>query len=226
MRFAIPAVALTLVLVGPAVAQTEGPIAIVKDALLRGYGGVCSLAMEPVAQGGYFPCVDIGPYRFVEEYGRTTGFVIMDGQPPFRILVQDQEGTHFEVQGPWVQDLPVRVQDWFHAEVEGGRAEAELAQAAADRNAAAGGAVDAYIKSLEPPASPAPVATAQEAPNGLVTPQVIYILPPGYQVAQPQTDATQAMGAIMGGSPGQQPMMPAPGGILVAPGVVGYPTAN
>jgi len=207
-------------------AGAAGAVDTVSAALAKGYGATCSLEMQPVASGGYYPCLDIGPYRFVAEYGRTRGFVLTEGQPPFPVLVSDAAGARFEYQGTWVQDLPARVAQWWAAQsAPPPSPDTEAARAAADD------AVTRYLRSLEPaqPPQPAPEpVVAQPQP-----PQVIYVMPPNFTPApqQPQQGLPAA-------APGQIPvtgvpfpqvggtaqgLVPGPGGVLVAPGVVSYP---
>lgn len=215
----------------PAIALTPGEAGnLVNEAMSKGYGQLCSLEMMPVAAGGYYPCLDIGVYRFVAEYGRTRGFVLIPGQAPFEIFWVDGQGARFQVQGAWEADLPLRVELWWNDVVLGGRANQIASQTEAERNAAAGAAVDAYLKSLQPAApDPTPAAPVSTQP---MAPQVIYIVPPNYGAAPAMAPAQAPIAAQSDQIPitgvpfpsiGQQPMMPQPGGVLVAPGVVAYP---
>ena len=190
-------------------------VALVHSAIAKGHGVACSLEMLPVATGGYYPCVDVGPYRVILEYGRTRAFVIIPGQAPFEILVSDAAGTRFQSQGVWEADFDQRVSDWWNEVVMGGQASNIARQAEADRAAAAGGAVETYLKSLTPSAAS---SEPTEVP-GQPVPQVIYIVPPGYLPAPNGQQAAPALAP----SPPAEGFMPAPGGVLVAPGVVAYP---
>lgn len=211
----------------PATAGTpDDVVQMVHAAIAKGYGEVCSLEMVPVAASqGYYNCIQIEPYRFVEEYGRTRGFVVIPGQAPFEVFVSDANGSRFQVQGNWVTDMPARVDAWWAETVLGGRAAAITKQTDQDRAAAAGAAVDAYLQSLAPQPEPAPapqVVAAQPAP------QVIYIVPPNYGTPGVPPAATSQQIPVSGvGFPAigsqQSSLMPAPGGVLVAPGVVAYP---
>lgn len=200
-------------------ALADGPadaIALVHSAVAKGYGAACSLEMVPVSTGGYYHCVDAGPYRIVLEYGRTRAFVVIPGEAPFEILVSDAAGTRFEMQGVWETDFAQRVSDWWNATVMGEQASSIARLAEEGRAAAAGSAVEAYLKSLEPkaPDEEPPAVAAQPSP------QVIYIVPPNY--ALPSAGQQQTAPSTMPVTP-PGGLMPAPGGVLVAPGVVAYP---
>lgn len=202
----LPVILAAAVMTGAATASDlDTALAVVSQAISKGYGAECDLGMRPSADQAYYPCIDVGPYRFVAEYGKTRGFVLVPDQEPFEILVSDGAGARFTVQGNWMTDLPVRVQGWWSS--------VGVTSGEPDRAAAAGDAVAAYLRSLEPPAPevpPAPAATQSVVQQ----PQVFYIVPPAY--GQPASPAAQPAPTIPSGLAPQ-------GGVLMAPGVVGYP---
>lgn len=164
MRFVI--LALVATLSGPASAEAKGDeeaIATVRSALDRGHGGSCSLSAEPVARGGYYPCLDIGPYRFVAEYGRMRAFVLIEGQAPFPILHSQSGQVEFLVRGPWQDDLAERVSTWWEDEVSGGRARREAQEQGTKRQSDAEKAVRRFTTpSRAPDVMPAPQAPQQQ----------------------------------------------------------------
>ncbi|BCB22505.1 hypothetical protein [Bosea sp. ANAM02] len=167
MRFVILAFAVAAL--GAAPAQAKGDqeaIATVRSALDRGHGQSCSLSAEPVARGGYYPCLDIGPYRFVAEYGRMRGFVLIEGQPPFPILHAESGQVEFLVRGPWQDDLAERVSAWWEDEVSGGRARREAQEQGTKRQSDAEKAVRRFTNP-----SPAPISEPA-APQQFVPPPV------------------------------------------------------
>lgn len=206
-RFISPIVTV-LLLLGPAAASDiTTAIAAVSQAISKGHGVDCDLAMKPSVSAAYYPCIDVGPYRFVIEYGRTRGFVLVPDQDPFEILLSDAAGTRFTVQGAWTNDLAPRVAGWWSSLGAG--------NATSDRSAAAGDAVNAYLRSLEPAPTETEVQAAQPESHP-AQPQVFYIVPPNYT---PQTSSPPPPPAIPSGY--------APnGGVLLAPGVVGYPVTG
>lgn len=210
----------------PALAVTSTPsdtaLAQIRDALNRGYGQTCSLEMQPVDQNGYYPCIDVGPYRFVVQYGHTSAFVLIQGQAPFRILDGTDSGANFEYQGPWVNDLPAQVAQWYDDEVLGARAAAQADASQAAREQAAGDAVTAYLKSLEPSSSSEPMPNPQPASPA---PQVIYILPPNYPAQSATPTPLQGGPAVTQDGIPSLPGLPGEG-VLVAPGVVSYPPSQ
>lgn len=86
-------------------------VRIADEAIAHGYGTVCDLSAKPVTTNGYYPCVDIPPYRFVRTYSggnwRLDGYLVAGGDP-FRFM--EAVGGHVTVlvKGPWENDLPAR----------------------------------------------------------------------------------------------------------------------
>ena len=190
----------------------------VEAALQRGHGTTCSLEAVPVARGGYWPCVDIGPYRFVKEYGKTKAFVVLKDSAPYPILSSEGGNAEFLVSGEWTRDLPMRVTEWWEDEVQGGRTKKESAGAADTRRRDAEQAVGRFVSPPPPAVHP---RTEQTVPVETAPPP-----PPPAPV--PQTSAAQAGTLQQGDDLRARPIPVAPqavppGGVLVAPGVVGYP---
>ncbi len=83
-------------------------IAIASKAIDRGYGRLCDLKAMPSRTAGYYPCVDIGPYRFVRDYAnasaRMVGYLAAGGEP-FRFVESAGRVTTLLVSGPWETDL-------------------------------------------------------------------------------------------------------------------------
>lgn len=217
--------ALASLSVSPALASSlPQALETVRYAMSRGYGAVCSLEMIPVERNGYYRCLDVGPYRFVEEYGRTRAFVITPDQPPFEIMVEDAQGARFSYRGPWETNLVQQVDTWYAYEIGGGRAQAQAASDEAARAGAATDAVTAYLKSLEPaqpetaPAAQAPIQQVQPS-----QPQIYYIMPPGFTPQQYSTATTPAASQPIPSSGVPTIEGIDPPGVLVAPGVVAYP---
>jgi len=125
--------------------------------LARGHGQTCSLAMVPVRGGGYYPCVDFGPYRVVKEYGRISAYVVQDGKSPYLVMTGGERGAGFVVPGPWETDLPARIVMFWNDVVEGGLERGRRARETdAQRQEA-----EAYIRKLtQPEEKAAPTATA------------------------------------------------------------------
>lgn len=136
-------------------AQTRQPeleaVETVVKALDRGYGMTCSLTGVPAPTGGYYRCIDIGPYRFMSEYNRMRAFVLVDGQPPYPVMSTESGRPEFLVKGPWQDDLAQRVRDWWSDEVEGGRSRRDSAEDQARRRREAERAVRRFS---EPEAEP------------------------------------------------------------------------
>lgn len=84
---------------------------IADEAIAHGYGAVCDLSAKPVTANGYYPCVDIPPYRFVRTYSggnwRLDGYLIAGGDP-FRFMQAAEGRVTVLVKGPWEIDLPPR----------------------------------------------------------------------------------------------------------------------
>ena len=176
----------------------------VQAAIEKGHGAECSLSGEVVSTGGYFHCLDVGPYRFVSEYGRTRAFVIVDKQPPFAIMTTENGEPEFLVKGPWQTDLTTRVAKWWSDEIEGGRIDRETQEATSQRQMDAERAVRRFTS----PDSE-PITSEPSNPN-LITPST----PADPAAIQPQATDT---------APAVSRPLPA-GAKQIAPGVVEIPT--
>lgn len=115
-----------------------------QSAIKRGYGTKCSLEMKPVDTGGYYPCLDFGPYRYVVEYQRISGYVVQAGMQPYKIFQGPLGGINFTVDGLWRQDVPVQMLSWWSDVVEGGAVRDQIAKQSSTRKSA----VERYIQSL------------------------------------------------------------------------------
>ncbi len=165
---ALGALSAALALAAPASAGDRSAQAAVETALAamdRGYGAACSLANKPVPSGGYWPCVDIGPYRFVKEYGRVRAFVVVKDGDPYPIMVSTDGDAEFTVGGRWSQDMPRRVAAWWEDEVLRARQRRDAASGEDGRHAAA----DEAIRGFDGPPSDAGPASA--APTGAEAPR-------------------------------------------------------
>lgn len=139
---------------------------IARKAISKGYGTECSLEMAPVARGGYFPCIDIGPYRVVFTYKSVKGFVIQKDKPPFLVLGGQADAPSFVVDGPWNADMPARVAMWWNDEVEGGSRKLEETQRASTEKKAAEEYVNKLMGRQEPaPIQQPPAAATPPAPS-------------------------------------------------------------
>lgn len=100
---------------------------IAKTALTKGYGNYCDLAAMPAITQAkrYYRCIDLGPYRVVAEYGRTSVFLVAGGEP-FRFMEDADGHTVLLVAGPWEKDLPARAIK-FRDDISGTSAERERA---------------------------------------------------------------------------------------------------
>lgn len=103
-----------------AVAGEGHVVDLARKAVDKGYGATCSLEMKPVEAGGYFPCLDFGPYRLVFAYGTVKGFVVQKGREPFLILTGPTEDPAYVRSGPWTADMPARLAMWWNDVVDGG----------------------------------------------------------------------------------------------------------
>lgn len=93
----------------PVADQMNQAVRIAVKAIDRGYGQTCDLKAMPAAAGnGYYPCIDIGPYRFVREYSnagyRIAGYLVASGDP-FRFLETTGATANLLIKGPWETDL-------------------------------------------------------------------------------------------------------------------------
>jgi hypothetical protein len=133
------------------------PLAI--RAMERGYGKTCSLEMIPVARGGYYPCLDFGPYRLVKQYGRITGYVVREGKQPFLVFRTEEGLGGFTVKGPWEADMPAKIALFWNDVVEGRGQETKASIEIENERLAA----EEYVSGLSKPpaAKPAPTSSAE-----------------------------------------------------------------
>lgn len=132
-----------------------------RRAISMGYGAECSLDMKPVDRGGYYPCIDIAPYRIVFLYGSVRVFVAQKDRPPFPVMEGPQDSPVFTIDGPWTADLSARVALWWRDTVEGGAQKAQDLQQQSESKKAAEEYVNKLMGKEEP--KPAP-QTAEEPP--------------------------------------------------------------
>lgn len=133
---------------------------IAENAMAKGYGTTCSLSMIPVDSGGYYPCIDFGPYRYVHEYQKISAYVLVKDAPPFKIMGGTLAEPRFIVGGPWESDLPRRAVEYWNDIIEGGAQKRE--QTDAERKAKDNAA--AYIES-QMPQTHKPDATSANTPD-------------------------------------------------------------
>lgn len=146
-----------------AVAGEGHVVELARKAVDKGYGATCSLEAKPVEAGGYFPCLDFGPYRLVFSYGAVKGYVVQKGREPFLILSGPADDPDFVRGGPWTADMPARLAMWWNDVVDGGAARQAERQKQSDEERAAQEYVSKLMGKTEPtPAVPAP--TAPESP--------------------------------------------------------------
>lgn len=110
----------------PVADQMNQAVRIAIKAIDRGYGQTCDLkAMPSIAGNGYYPCIDIGPYRFVREYAnagyRIAGYLVAGGEP-FRFLETTGLTANLLIKGPWETDLLPRAVK-FDDDISGASAE-------------------------------------------------------------------------------------------------------
>lgn len=159
-------------MVGPSSADVGGGRIVVEyaeKAMFKGYGGMCSLAMTPVKTGGYYHCIDFGPYRYVKGYESVAAFVVQQGKPPYQIMGGTPQNPKFVIEGPWVRDLPMRVISYWNDVIEGGAEKLQKAQEVSSRKTAA----EEYIKSLVEKEKPANVDAAEEKKDDPVVSDVL-----------------------------------------------------
>ncbi|MNU31219.1 hypothetical protein D3C71_197380 [compost metagenome] len=132
-----------------------------RRAISMGYGTECSLDMKPVDRGGYYPCIDIAPYRIVFLYGSVRVFVAQKDRSPFPVMEGPQESPVFTVDGPWTADLSARVALWWRDTVEGGAHKAQEMQQQSESKKAAEEYVNKLMGKEEPKAAPATPPAAQ-----------------------------------------------------------------
>lgn len=128
-----------------ALAGGEGHIAdLARRAVEKGYGATCSLEMMPVERGGYFPCLDFGPYRVVFTYGMVKGYVVQSGRAPFPVLSGPSDNPEFTRAGPWTSDMAARLAIWWNDVIEGGAERKAIQKQTTEEEQAA----EAYVKKL------------------------------------------------------------------------------
>lgn len=152
--------------------EAQSAVALAMQAMGRGYGSMCSLEAVPVASGGYWRCLDVGPYRFVAEYGKVRVFVTGKDMAPFPIMESIDGVAGYTVSGPWSQDLPRRTRAWWSDEFEGGRQRREAGEADGSRRSKAEGAIRSIMEAENPPRAPQPAPEterqAETLPPGAV----------------------------------------------------------
>ncbi len=157
--------ALALAIVSPAKASAVGTdtaaIDTARRAISMGYGAECSLEMKPVERGGYYPCIDIAPYRIVFLYGTVRVFVAQKDRPPFPVMEGPQDSPVFTIDGPWTADLSARVALWWRDTVEGGARKAEEMQQQSESKKAAEAYVNKLMGKEEPKVAPGAQPAAQ-----------------------------------------------------------------
>jgi hypothetical protein len=133
-----------------------------EKAISKGYGSLCSLAMTPVASGGYYPCIDFGPYRYVRGYENVAAFVVQKDRVPFKIMGGTAQNPGFVIDGPWVQDLPMRMVAYWNDVIEGGADKLKQAQETSGRKRAAEEYINSLVKKEKPPEAPVAAASKPE----------------------------------------------------------------
>jgi hypothetical protein len=155
--------AMALVTLSPATASAADndttAIDTARRAISMGYGAECSLEMKPVDRGGYYPCIDIAPYRIVFLYGAVRVFVAQKDRAPFPVMEGPQDSPVFTIDGPWTADLSARVALWWRDTVEGGAHKAEEMQ----QNSESKKAAEEYVNKLRGKEDPKPAPQAQPA---------------------------------------------------------------
>lgn len=157
---------------GSAGAEVGGGRIVVEyaeKAIAKGYGGMCSLAMTPVASGGYYHCLDFGPYRYVKGYESVSAFVVQRGQPPYQVMGGTPQNPVFVIKGPWESDLPMKVISYWNDVVEGGAEKLKRTEETSGRKKAA----EEYINSLVQKEKPAVVEVAGEKKDDGVVDEVL-----------------------------------------------------
>jgi len=148
--------------------QAEEVTPLALRAMERGYGGTCSLEMIPVARGGYYPCLDFGPYRIVKQYGRVTGYVVREGRAPYLVFKTEAGEGGFVVRGPWETDMPAKIALFWNDVVEGKGAEAKAKQEIENERQAA----EAFIAEQAPKPAAAPSSAPAAVPSSEQQPPV------------------------------------------------------
>ncbi|MCS4088996.1 hypothetical protein [Rhizobium sp. BK176] len=133
-----------------------------EKAIAKGYGAMCSLAMTPVVSGGYYPCIDFGPYRYVRGYESVAAFVVQKDKAPFKIMGGTAQSPGFVIDGPWVQDLPMRMVAYWNDVIEGGADKLKQSQETSGRKRAAEEYINSLVKKEKPSEPPVPAAPAPQ----------------------------------------------------------------
>lgn len=128
-------------------------------AITMGYGAECSLEMKVVKVGGYYPCLDFGPYRIVVKYQHIAGFVVQEGFLPFKIFEGPAERPIFVRNGPWNEDVEIQMAKWWADVIDGGSIRRSELELQSTRRTAA----ERYIKSLQKKELPSAAENPQES---------------------------------------------------------------
>jgi hypothetical protein len=140
-----------------------------EKAIAKGYGDMCSLEMKPVKVGGYFNCLDFGPYRYVKGYNNVSAYVVQAGKPPYQIMGGSADNPKYLIDGPWVLDMPRRMVGYWNDVVEGrAKLQEEKAAVAARKSAA-----EDYINSLVDAEKPKIIEAEGQRVKDTVVDQVI-----------------------------------------------------
>jgi hypothetical protein len=157
---------------GSAMAEVGGANIVVEyaeKAISKGYGSMCSLAMTPVKTGGYYHCIDFGPYRYVKAYESVAAFVVQQGKTPYQVMGGTPQNPVFVIEGPWVMDLPMRVIAYWNDVIEGGADRTRKTQETSGRKKAA----EEYINSLVEKERPVEVKVAGEKKDDAIVSDVL-----------------------------------------------------
>ncbi|NTF17095.1 hypothetical protein G6L37_01455 [Agrobacterium rubi] len=136
-----------------------------RRAIAIGHGADCSLDMKPVERNGYYPCIDIAPYRFVFSYGSVKAFVIQKDRAPYPIMDAPIDAPEFLRDGPWKSDMSARVALWWSDTVEGGSKRLSELQGQTESQKAAEDYVSKMMGKQEAPplvAAPQPPASSPD----------------------------------------------------------------
>lgn len=131
-------------------------IDLAEQAIRKGYGSMCSLEMKPVRTGGYYPCLDFGPYRYVRGYGKVTGLVIQKGKEPFPIFSGPTNAPRFIYGGPWETDVVSRMVMWWNENIEGNNQKVNQEAKANENRSAAADYISSLNKSPDDEKTPVP----------------------------------------------------------------------
>jgi hypothetical protein len=171
-RILFGVIAFSTALAASASAEVGGARIVVEyaeKAIAKGYGAMCSLSMAPVKSGGYYHCLDFGPYRYVKGYESVSAYVVQQGKPPYQVMSGPIADPVFVIGGPWMQDMPLRVIAYWNDVVDGGAARIKQATEATGRKKAA----EEYINSLVQKERPAVVEVAGEKKDDAVVTDVL-----------------------------------------------------